>query len=399
MRRFAETFSHRHAVLPVIHVESLEQAERNAAIAYRAGCDGVFLINHGLSVFKLLEIHYVVASNFRNWWVGVNCLGLRPEEVFAKAASTKRVAGIWTDNMGIDERAERQVDAEAALRAREASGWNGLYFGGVAFKYQREVDDLERAAGVAARYADVVTTSGPGTGEAASRDKIVRLRSALGDTPLAIASGITPENVGDYLDVADCFLVATGISTSWSEIDYDRTCRLVDAVRPEARPKSDGVRESALARSLTQEFVFETDSLEALEHMLRSIVPVLFGADARAAKFHVREGDGQWKPDSYPSRAAAHYLGGRDPKETKIHEFLCSISADPWETSPGRRVPAADDAVRAVVECAHGKGRGALDRSIPFEATDGAVRPGYRVQWYSDGRSLEIFRCNILFMK
>jgi hypothetical protein len=45
------------------------------------------------------------------------------------------------------------------------------------------------------------------------------LKRALGDWPLAIASGITPENVGEYLPVADCFLVATGSATrsaSWT---------------------------------------------------------------------------------------------------------------------------------------------------------------------------------------
>ncbi len=396
MNRLAGIFANAHAVLPVIHVESLDQAEHNAGIAYMAGCDGVFLINHGMSVDKLLEIHYVVASNFRNWWVGVNFLGLRPEEVFAKG--TRRMAGIWTDNMGIDERAESQLEAEAAQRAREASGWNGLYFGGVAFKYQREVDDLESAARIAARYADVVTTSGPGTGEAASRDKIVRLRNALGDTPLAIASGITPENVGDYLDVADCFLVATGISKSWTELDYDRVCQLVDSVRPEARPKTEAI-DLGDRYIVTQEFVFETSSLEALEHMLRSIVPVLFGGDARAAKFFVTEGDGQRAPESYPSRAAGCYLRGRDPNEVKIHAFLCSISADRWDERPGQRFPAAAEAVRAVVDIARRRGLCGLDRSVPFEGTDGSVGPGYRVQWYSSGKTLDIFRCNILYMK
>jgi hypothetical protein len=34
---------------------------------------------------------------------------------------------------------------------------------------------------------------------------------ALGDLPLAIAGGIIPENVRDYLPISDCYLVATGI--------------------------------------------------------------------------------------------------------------------------------------------------------------------------------------------
>ena len=55
--------------------------------------------------------------------------------------------------------------------------------------------------------------------------------NVLGDHPLAIASGITPENVADYLPFADCFLVATGISTRIEELDAHRTRALIQAVR------------------------------------------------------------------------------------------------------------------------------------------------------------------------
>jgi protein-tyrosine-phosphatase len=78
---------------------------------------------------------------------------------------------------------------------------------------------------------DVVTTSGPGTGEAADRAKIAALRSGAPDAPLAIASGITPENVRRYADLADCFLVASGISESFAELDPGRTAALVERVR------------------------------------------------------------------------------------------------------------------------------------------------------------------------
>ena len=45
------------------------------------------------------------------------------------------------------------------------------------------------------------------------------VKSAFGDVPLAIASGITPDNVHPYLDYADCYLVATGIGSSFSDLD------------------------------------------------------------------------------------------------------------------------------------------------------------------------------------
>jgi predicted TIM-barrel enzyme len=170
-----------------------------------------------------------VLDKFPGWWVGVNCLGMKPEDVVAKIDPA--ISGIWSDNAGIDEHGGAQPAVEKFLEARQARQWNGLYFGGVAFKYQRPVTELERAAKIAAGYLDVVTTSGPGTGLSASREKIAAMRCGLGAAPLAIASGITPENVSDYLDLATCFLVATGISRSFSDLDPERVKALVEQVR------------------------------------------------------------------------------------------------------------------------------------------------------------------------
>lgn len=230
MSRMHEVFpGRRHVLLPVIHVEDEGQALREARVACEAGCDGIFLINHGISSRSLLRIHGAVAREFPNWWIGVNCLDLSPAAVFE--VITDSVAGVWVDSAEIDERWPEQAEAERILMARQRSGWRGLYFGGVAFKYQRAVGDLAAATMLAARFMDVVTTSGPGTGEAAPVEKIAQMKSALGKAPLAIASGITPENIADYLPHADCFLVATGISRSWNEFDPRRVEALVHAVR------------------------------------------------------------------------------------------------------------------------------------------------------------------------
>ena len=229
MNLFRQVFSASHVVLPVIHVDSLEQAQRNARTAREAGADGVFLINHWMADEALLAIHEAVADAHPDWWVGVNCLGLSPEQVFRSVSP--KVGGVWVDNAGIDEGQEDQPFAERVLAVRQSHAPGCLYFGGVAFKYQRHVDDLEAACPIAARYMDVVTSSGPATGSAAEVDKIRRMKQALGDTPLAIASGITPENVGDYLPHADSFLVATGISRSFTELDPVLVRALIRQVR------------------------------------------------------------------------------------------------------------------------------------------------------------------------
>jgi uncharacterized protein len=226
--QFRTRFTNSHVLLPVIHVESEHQALRNALLARESGCDGVFLINHSISQQQLLDIYAVVRSAAPGFWLGVNCLGLdHPLPLFVD----DRLDGIWVDNAGIDELTTEQSYGNWVCSARRQHNWPGLYFGGVAFKYQRQVTDVAAAARIATNYMDVVTTSGPGTGSAADVDKIRQMKTAIGDFPLAIASGITPENVASYLPFADCFLVATGISQSFTELDPRLLDCLVARVR------------------------------------------------------------------------------------------------------------------------------------------------------------------------
>jgi hypothetical protein len=228
-KRFRTVFPKGHIVLPVIHVVSQEQAHRNADIARRAGALGVFLINHSMGSGELLAIHESTSRLLPDWWIGVNCLDLSPVDVVRRVSY--KVAGIWSDNAMILETEHEQPEADEVMATIRETGWPGLYFGGVAFKYQRHVDDLSQAARTARQYMDVVTTSGPETGKAAHVEKIRAMKAALGDFPLAIASGITPENVQDYLPFSDCYLVATGVSDSFEEFNPDRVRALLNVVR------------------------------------------------------------------------------------------------------------------------------------------------------------------------
>lgn len=228
-------------VLPVVHVRSAEQAERNVAIALDHGAAGVFLINHDFLRTELVPILRTVRSRFPEAWIGVNFLATTGFDAFPTlgdlAREGVRIDGYWADDARIDERepADRQHDAEAIAGARIRSGWSGLYFGGTCFKKQREVApaDYGTAARTAVGFMDVVCTSGTATGQAAELDKIATFRREIGDAPLAVASGITPENARLYGRDVDCFMVATGINRlgDFYEIDPERLSRLVDLTR------------------------------------------------------------------------------------------------------------------------------------------------------------------------
>jgi predicted TIM-barrel enzyme len=225
-------------VTPVIHVLSTAQALTNLEVLRAAGCPGAFLINHDFGRAAFLPILREVRQALPDFWFGVNFLAEDGRIGFATlgalAAEGHAFQALWADDACLDERQAAQPDAEAIAAARVASGWEGMYFGGVAFKKQRPVAnaDLDRAARLGADWLDVVTTSGLATGQAPDLAKIARFRSSIGDAPLALASGITPENAGQFAADVDCFLVATGINHpgDFYNIDPARLAALLQAV-------------------------------------------------------------------------------------------------------------------------------------------------------------------------
>ena len=229
------------AVLPVIHVRDTPQACRNAAIAIEAGAQGVFLINHDFDHEELVPILREVRTRFPSLWLGANFLAVTGRDAFPVLgrlqAEGAEIDACWADDARIDERVppDEQAEAEEIATAREKSGWKGLYFGGTAFKKQRPVapSDHETAARTATAWMDAVTTSGIATGEAADGAKIAAFRRGCGDAPLALASGVTPENAAGYAPDVDAMLVATGINRAgdFYEIDPERLRRLLRVTR------------------------------------------------------------------------------------------------------------------------------------------------------------------------
>ena len=213
-------------LLPVIHVTDEAQALEQAEVATQAGADGIWLINHMSEWHDLWAIFTAVRQKDPGLWIGLNFLDLHPIEAMNHV--TDLVDGLWMDDGGINEFAEVTDEAQAVWRLKESKDWKGQLFGGVAFKGRASARDVAAAATAAAPIMDVVTTSGPGTGIAASVDKIAKMKAAIGDAPLAIASGITPDNVLDYVPYVDYFLVATGISRDFSHLDPERTRALAE---------------------------------------------------------------------------------------------------------------------------------------------------------------------------
>ena len=241
-------------VLPVIHVmrpasydkvdaEVWEQIESNIKIVRDCGLHGVFLINHGFRGDSLVPYLRKARKQYPSLFIGVNFLGAMGSgvEVLKAYKLFDVVSGLWADNGGIRE----GVAATSAMRSAQLmkdQHWSGLYFGGVDFKGQKQIsrhyaesdeDYVKQVAKLSSAACEagvmhVVCTSGKGTGRAAPLDKMKAFRQGRDEVldkcsaRLAVASGVTPDNVASYLPFVDAILVATGVSSDFHHFSLDK---------------------------------------------------------------------------------------------------------------------------------------------------------------------------------
>lgn len=202
-------------ITPVIHCLGWEQIDKNLKVCLDSGIEMVFLINHSTAP--------TAVSDLGNWYIkareayptlkfGLNFLQLTTRNA-VMIGEELGVGAIWTD-----------------YQVTHKKTTDILVFGGVAFKYQKQVrdDELETVCKEAIDEMDVITTSGPATGIPANIDKIKRIRSYIGNHPLAIASGISVENKKIFEPYVDYMLVASSITDDDELIIKERLVELME---------------------------------------------------------------------------------------------------------------------------------------------------------------------------
>lgn len=212
-------------IFPVIHHLDRETTLSEVMVAREYGADGVFLISHGGQDEELVNVAWEAQRRTEDFPVGINLLS-QPAPVAALKAQEARLKMVWADDMGVDSNGLNDVGR--AMQDFAARHKHIEFFASVAFKYQRHEKDPVQAALSARNAGFVPTTSGAGTGKAPSIDKI---RSMATVGRLAVASGMTPENVGLFAPFLSDILVATGVSRSEHHIDVGRLAAFVSAAR------------------------------------------------------------------------------------------------------------------------------------------------------------------------
>lgn len=222
-------------IYPVIHYLDRDTAISETAIARSAGADGVFLISHLGDDTELVDVAKEIKQMHEGFPIGVNLLsrqGLAAVQIAVSAGMDM----VWADNMGVDSTG--LTDEGRAIAAIAGAQSRCKIFASVAFKYRPHEPLPETAAKHAQNAGLVPTTSGTATGSAPDVQKISAMSAATGGL-LAVASGMTPENVGSYAPYLSHILVATGVSLNEHQIDGEKLLAFIAKVRASDSHESD----------------------------------------------------------------------------------------------------------------------------------------------------------------
>lgn len=217
-------------VLPVVHHRDYATSRAQGQLALAAGADGVFLISHGGDDDALFAPAQDLKETFPDKLVGLNLLGSDALTAFDRTL-TAGLDMVWADAPAVTSAGAAAMAQRISAKLAPLDGRFNV-FGSVAFKYQPHEPNPPLAALLAWQLGMVPTTSGTGTGHAPAVSKISAMKKALSpEAPLAIASGMTPENVRDFLPHATHLLVATGISTDSFHFCPEKLHAFIHAVR------------------------------------------------------------------------------------------------------------------------------------------------------------------------
>lgn len=214
----------RPKIFPVIHYHNQRTAFEETQKAIEAGADGIFLIAHHGDDMELLAAACAIKADHHHLPIGVNFLSTDGLDGVIMA-SKFNLPMVWGDNLGVDSKGLSEMGLN--IRNHRAQAADKLeVFASVAFKYRPPEPNPQLAAKNALEAGFIPTTSGSGTGVAPDLSKIVAMSKATGGV-LAVASGMTPENVSNYAPYLSHILVATGVAMDAYRMDVTKLTRLI----------------------------------------------------------------------------------------------------------------------------------------------------------------------------
>lgn len=212
--------------IPVIHItDNLNDLKINLKIINDNNVKDIMLISHGyLNYIELIDLGNKIKLDNSNLNIGYNFLDLNSIDVFNYLISNKiKVDYVWIDNSYVGLNNTYANDLKDKWLEYKSIFNDSIYLGGVAFKYLPQPQYIEKAIEDSKTMMDVVTTTGSGTGSEISKEKINLFDKIINkEIPLAVASGISIDNLDYLFNYVNYFLVSSSISKSDSLFDENK---------------------------------------------------------------------------------------------------------------------------------------------------------------------------------
>jgi len=210
--RYNQVFR-RIPIFGMIHLAGqnpVQRALEELAIFEEEGIDGAIVENYHGSVENIIATLQETHRRKPNIIIGVNVL---PNEFYqslplaqkygADFIQLDRIAGTYTSG---------ELDFESYKGVKNQHP-EIIVLGGVWPKYYRPIEcsDLEKDLRTGIQRAEAIVVTGAGTGKETPFDKIKKFREIIGEHPLVVGAGLTPDNAYEQLCISNGAIVGTSL--------------------------------------------------------------------------------------------------------------------------------------------------------------------------------------------
>ncbi len=219
---FLSIFNESKPIMAMLHLKGETQHEidermkREVDLYVQGGVDAVIVEDYfGTYDDMRRALDYVSSQNLPIPF-GINCLNV--DAMGFELGMEFGAAFIQLDSVvgHVKPRDERSI---AAFLAMYRKRYDGKVLGGVRFKYQPMLSEnsVEEDLVIAKDRCDAVCVTQDATGQETSMEKIEQFRAALGDYPLIVGAGVTPENARKSFALTDGAIVGSFFKDTYKD--------------------------------------------------------------------------------------------------------------------------------------------------------------------------------------
>lgn len=212
--KFNDLFGSRKPVMAMLHLKSdarmsmLERAQAEARCYLENGVEALLVENYFGSADDCETVLAWLQREYPHVIYGVNILG-DFERAF-ELADKYNARFIQIDSVCGHLKPGSDAIYEQKLNALRRTS-DAAVLGGVRFKYQpiRSGRTVEEDLAFGVRRCDAIVVTGAGTGMTTPIQKVIEFRQVLGDFPLIMGAGVTPDTLDETFRYCDGAIVGS----------------------------------------------------------------------------------------------------------------------------------------------------------------------------------------------